>query len=78
MRLQALEVKALLDLSRIALPSSPYMGAKAFIQTNPETVENFVKAMIEASTVMRAQKEKGRAVLSETHQDGQATRRNGI
>lgn len=55
-RLQGLGVKVLLDLSRIALPSSPYMGAEAFIQKNPHTVENFVKAMIEASIVMRAQK----------------------
>ena len=62
-RLQGLGIKVLLDLSRIALPSSPYMGAEAFIQKNPQTVENFVKAMIEASTVMRAQKEKGLAVL---------------
>jgi NitT/TauT family transport system substrate-binding protein len=62
-RLQGLGVKVLLDLSRIALPSSPYMGAEAFIQKNPQTVENFVKAMIEASTMMRAQKEKGLAVL---------------
>ena len=62
-RLQGLGVKVLLDLSRIALPSSPYMGAEAFIQKNPQTVENFVKALIEASTMMRAQKEKGLAVL---------------
>ena len=52
-----------LDLSRIALPSSPYMGAEALIQKNPQPLENFVKAMIEASAMMRAQKEKGHAVL---------------
>ena len=62
-RLQGLGVKVLLDLSRIALPSSPYMSAEAFIQKNPQTVENFVKAMIEASTMMRAHKERGLAVL---------------
>ena len=62
-RLQGLGVKVLLDLSRIALPSSPYMSAESFIQKNPQTVENFIKAMIEASAVMRAQKEKGVAVL---------------
>jgi NitT/TauT family transport system substrate-binding protein len=62
-RLQALGVKVLLDLSRIALPSSPYMTAESFIQKNPQTVENFIKAMIEASAMMRAQKEKGLAVL---------------
>src|SRR5688572_27711631 len=48
-RLQGLGVKVLRDFSRIALPSSPYMGAEAFIQKNPQTVENFVKALIEAS-----------------------------
>src|SRR5918994_3286986 len=62
-RLQGLGVKVLLDLSRIALPSSPYMSAESFIQKNPQTVESFIKAMIEASAVMRAQKEKGVAVL---------------
>ena len=62
-RLQGLGVKVLLDLSRIALPSSPYMSAEAFIQKNPQTVENFIKAMIEASAFMRAQKERGLAVL---------------
>src|SRR5919106_5902060 len=62
-KLQGLGVKVLLDLSRIALPSSPYMGAEAFIQKNPQTVENFIKALIEASAIMRAQKERGVAIL---------------
>src|SRR5687767_9401185 len=62
-RLQGLGVKVLLDLGRIALPSSPYMSAESFIQKNPQTVESFIKAMIEASAVMRAQKERGLAVL---------------
>jgi NitT/TauT family transport system substrate-binding protein len=62
-RLQGLGVKVLLDLSRIAFPSSPFMGAEAFIEKNPQTVEKFIKALIEASTIMRAQKERGLAVL---------------
>lgn len=62
-RLQGLGVKVLLDLRRIALPSSPIMSAESFIQNNPQVVENFIKALIEASAVMRAQKEKGLAVL---------------
>jgi NitT/TauT family transport system substrate-binding protein len=62
-RLQGLGVKVLLDLSRIAFPSSPFMSAESFIQKNPQVVENFVKALIEASAFMRAQKEKGLAVL---------------
>ena len=62
-RLQGLGVKVLLDLNRIVFPSSPFMSAESFIQKNPQTVENFVKALIEASTVMRAQKERGLAVL---------------
>ena len=62
-RLQGLGVKVLLDLSRVAFPSSPFMGAEAFIQKNPQVVENFIKALIESSTIMRAQKEKGLAVL---------------
>ena len=62
-RLQGLGVKVLLDLSRIAFPSSPFMSAESFIQKNPQVVENFVKALIEASVFMRAQKEKGLAVL---------------
>ncbi|HEY2920110.1 MAG TPA: ABC transporter substrate-binding protein [Candidatus Binatia bacterium] len=62
-RLQGLGVKVLLDLSRIAFPSSPFMGAESFIQKNPQVVENLIKALIEASTVMRAQKERGLAVL---------------
>jgi NitT/TauT family transport system substrate-binding protein len=63
LRLQGLGVKVLLDLSRIAFPSSPFMSAEAFIQKNPQVVENFIKALIEASTIMRAQKERGLAVL---------------
>ena len=62
-RLQGLGVKVLLDLSRIAFPSSPFMGAEPFIEKNPQVVEKFIKALIEASTIMRAQKEKGLAVL---------------
>jgi NitT/TauT family transport system substrate-binding protein len=63
LRLQGLGIKVLLDLNRIAFPSSPFMTAEAFIQKNPAVVENFIKTLIEASTVMRAQKEKGLAVL---------------
>jgi NitT/TauT family transport system substrate-binding protein len=63
LRLQGLGVKVLLDLSRIAFPSSPFMGAEGFIQKNPPVVENFIKALIESSTIMRAQKERGLAVL---------------
>ena len=62
-RLQGLGVKVLLDLSRIAFPSSPFMSAEPFIQKNPQAVENFIKALIESSAIMRAQKEKGLAVL---------------
>lgn len=62
-RLQGLGIKVLFDLSRIALPSSPFMSAESFIRNNPQVVENFIKALIEASAVMRAQKEKGLAVL---------------
>ena len=62
-RLQGLGIKVLLDLNRIVFPSSPFMSAESFIQKNPQTVENFVKALIEASTIMRAQKERGLAVL---------------
>ena len=62
-RLQGLGVKVLLDLSRISFPSSPYMGAEQWIDKNPLVVEKFIKAMIEASTIMRAQKERGLAVL---------------
>ena len=63
LRLQGLGVKVLLDLSRIAFPASPFMSAEAYIQKNPLAVENFIKALIEASTIMRAQKERGLAVL---------------
>jgi NitT/TauT family transport system substrate-binding protein len=62
-RLQGLGVKVLLDLSRIAFPSSPFMSAEAYVQKNPQAVESFIKALIEASTIMRAQKERGLAVL---------------
>jgi NitT/TauT family transport system substrate-binding protein len=62
-RLQGLGVRVLLDLSRIAFPSSPFMSAESYIQKNPQTVENFIKALIHASVIMRAQKEKGLAVL---------------
>lgn len=62
-RLQGLGVKVLFDLSRIAFPSSPFMGAESFIEKNPQIVEKFIKALIEASTIMRAQKERGLAVL---------------
>jgi NitT/TauT family transport system substrate-binding protein len=62
-RLQGLGVKVLLDLSRIAFPSSPFMSAEPFIQKNPQAVENFIKALIESSAIMRAQKERGLAVL---------------
>lgn len=63
LRLQGLGIKILLDLSRIAFPASPFMSAEAYIQKNPQVVENFIKALIEASTIMRAQKERGLAVL---------------
>jgi len=62
-RLQALGVKPLLDLSKIALPSSPFMCAEIFVQKHPQTIENFIKAMIEASAFMRANKERGIALL---------------
>jgi NitT/TauT family transport system substrate-binding protein len=62
-RLQGLGTKVLLDLSRIPFPSSPFMSAESFIQKNPQVVESFIKALIEASTIMRAQKERGLAVL---------------
>ena len=62
-RLQGLGIKVLFDLSRIPFPSSPFMSAESFIQKNPQVVENFIKALIEASTIMRAQKERGLAVL---------------
>ena len=63
LRLQGLGVKVLYDLSRIPFPSSPFMSAESYIQKNPQAVENFIKALIEASTIMRAQKERGLAVL---------------
>jgi NitT/TauT family transport system substrate-binding protein len=63
LRLQRLGIKVLLDLSRIPFPSSPFMSAESFIQKNPQVIENFIKALIESSTIMRAQKERGLAVL---------------
>lgn len=62
-RLQTLGVKTLLDLSKIALPSSPFMCAETFVQKHPQTIENFIKAMIEASAFMRANKERGVTLL---------------
>ena len=62
-RLQGLGVKVLYDLSRIAFPSSPFMSAEGYIQKNPPVVESFIKALIEASVIMRTQKERGLAVL---------------
>jgi len=62
-RLQSLGMKVMLDLRRIALPASPFMSTEAFIQKNPQTVENFIKSLIEASVIMRAQKELGVAVV---------------
>src|SRR5262245_55152962 len=62
-RLQGLGIKVLYDLSRIPFPSSPFMSAESFIQKNPQVIENFIKALIEASVIMRAQKERGLAVL---------------
>jgi NitT/TauT family transport system substrate-binding protein len=62
-RLQGLGVKVLMDLGKIALPSSPLMSAESFILKNPQTIENFVKALIEASAFMRANKERGMAIL---------------
>src|SRR5688572_30316409 len=62
-RLQALGVKVLFDLGKIPLPSSPFMSSEAFIQKSPRTVENFIKALIEASAIMRSQKERGVAIL---------------
>jgi ABC-type nitrate/sulfonate/bicarbonate transport system substrate-binding protein len=58
-----LGIKVLLDLRRIALPASPFMSAEAFVQKKPQVVENFVKALIESSAIMRSQKERGLAVL---------------
>jgi NitT/TauT family transport system substrate-binding protein len=62
-RLQGQGVKVLFDLGKIALPASPFMSSEAFIQKSPQTVENFIKALIEASAIMRAQKERGQAIL---------------
>jgi NitT/TauT family transport system substrate-binding protein len=62
-RLQALGVKVLYDLGKIPLPSSPFMSSEAFIQKSPQTVENFIRALIEASAIMRSQKERGVAIL---------------
>jgi NitT/TauT family transport system substrate-binding protein len=62
-RLQGLGVKVLYDLGKIPLPASPFMSSEAFIQNSPQTVENLIKALIEASAFMRAQKERGVAIL---------------
>jgi len=62
-RLQGQGIKVLFDLSKIPLPASPFMSSEALIQKNPQTVENFIKALIEASAIMRAQKERGLAIL---------------
>jgi NitT/TauT family transport system substrate-binding protein len=62
-RLQGLGVKVLLDLRRIALPSSPFMSTEAYIQKHPQAIESLIKALIEASAVMRAQKELGVALV---------------
>jgi len=62
-RLQGLGIKVLYDLSRIPFPSSPFMATESFIQKSPQIVENFIKALIEASICLRAQKEKGLAIL---------------
>ncbi len=62
-RLQSLGVKVLMDLSKIALPGSPFICAEGFLSKNPQTVETFIKAMIESSAAMRAQKERGIAML---------------
>jgi NitT/TauT family transport system substrate-binding protein len=62
-RLQGLGIKVLFDLGKIPLPASPFMSSEAFIQKNPQTVENVIKALIEASAIMRAQKERGQAIL---------------
>jgi ABC-type nitrate/sulfonate/bicarbonate transport system substrate-binding protein len=62
-RLQGQGVKVLYDLGKIPLPSSPFMASEAFIQKSPQTVENLIKALIEASAIMRAQKERGVAIL---------------
>ncbi len=39
------------------------MCAEAFVLKNPQTIENFIKTMIEASAFMRANKERGVALL---------------
>jgi NitT/TauT family transport system substrate-binding protein len=62
-RLQSLGVKVLFDLGKIALPSSPIMTSESFIVKSPQTVEQFIKAMIESSAAMRAQKERGVSIL---------------
>jgi len=62
-RLQGLGIKVLFDLAKIPLPSSPFMASEAFIQKNPQTVENFIKALIEASAIMPHRRERGVAIL---------------
>jgi ABC-type nitrate/sulfonate/bicarbonate transport system substrate-binding protein len=62
-RLQGPGIKVVYDLSRIPFPSSPFISAESFIQKNAQVVENFIKALIEASIIMRSQKERNLAVL---------------
>lgn len=62
-RLQSLGMKVMLDLGKFPLPSSPYMCAESFVQKNPAAIESFIKAMIEASAAMRANKERGVSLL---------------
>ena len=77
-KLQGLGIKVLLDLRRIAFPSSPFMSAEPFIQKNPPVVENFIKALIESSAIMRAQKERGLAVLQKHIKADRALVETGI
>ena len=62
-RLQGMGMKVLFDCSKIPFPSSPLISVESFMQKNPQVVENFIKALIEASVMMRAQKEKGLAIM---------------
>lgn len=62
-RLQSLGMRVMLDLGKFPLPSSPYMCPESFVQKNPAAIESFIKAMIEASAAMRANKERGVALL---------------
>lgn len=62
-RLQSLGMRVMLDLGKIALPSSPYMTAESYLNKSPQTIESFIKAMIEASAAMRANKERAVALV---------------